>query len=519
MVRDCQSERSVRSSPARRAGLAALACLLLLSAGACHLKYDAPNLPRIYGAAGAPRLTGKRPVIVIPGVLGSQLANRRTRQVVWPTLGRAEDDTLALPIGAATLEANCDEIVATEIVTSAPLIRFLPEIGVYSSLLGTLEEHGGYRRASLDSPPADGDRDTYYVFAYDWRRDNVESARLLVQKIAALKAKLGRPDLRFDVVAHSMGGLVARYAAMYGERDVLAAGVDAPGFDPRPDWAGARHFARLMLFGTPNVGSMDALSTVLLGYSVLGSDLPRLKLLSRLDRDAVFTLPSVYQLLPHRGAARFFDAKLAPLDVNIYDVGTWRRYGWSVACDKDFIGGERKRLLKERKGEKDEAIAAQVDEEVERAAGERERYLRLVLARAEAFHRALAADAAPPASLQWYLFGGDCEPTLDGAVIAEVKGKLTTFFRVSRAMGDRRLRRRAAELMFAPGDGRVTRRSLFGLPRELSAPASAMAEGDAPPNVIPRPVQATFHCEIHGDLPLNATVQNNLLTVLLGNSY
>jgi pimeloyl-ACP methyl ester carboxylesterase len=515
MMMDCQSERLSwwgRAARLRRELAALLVGLAVMSTGACLLKYSQPNLPRIYNAPDAPRRAGKNPVLLIPGVLGSQLVNQRTGQVVWPGLRAVDDDSLALPVGGTTLAENRDDVVATEIVTSAPLIRFLPEIGVYNSLLRALEDYGGYRHGDLDAPAEGGDRDTYYVFAYDWRRDNVESARLLVEKIERLKARLGRSDLRFDVIAHSMGGLVARYAAMYGGRDV-------PGLDeaPRPDWAGAAHFARLMLFGTPNGGSMDALSTILVGYSVLGSDLPRLKLLSKLDRDSVFTIPSVYQLLPHGAQARFFDAALQPLALDVYDPEAWRRYGWSVACDKDFIGGERKRLLKRRKGEKDEAITAQVDEEIERTVGERERFLRLALERAKNFHSALSAPAPPPASLQWYLFGGDCEPTLDGAVIGTVKGRTTTFFRVSRAMGDKRLRRRAEELMFAPGDGRVTRRSLFGLPHELSAPQSA---ADAPlPHVVPRPAQATFHCEIHGDLPLNATVQNNLLTVLLGNGY
>jgi pimeloyl-ACP methyl ester carboxylesterase len=515
MVMDCQSERPARSGRGarlRRALAALLVGLALTPTGACLLKYSEPNLPRIYQSPDAPRRAGKNPVLVIPGILGSQLVNRRTGKVVWPGLRGSDNDTLALPVGGATLAENRDDVVASEIVTSAPLIRFLPEIGVYNSLLRALEDFGGYRHGDLDAPAEGGDRDTYYVFAYDWRRDNVESARLLVEKIGRLKERLGRPDLRFDVIAHSMGGLVARYAAMYGARDL-------PGWDeaPRPDWSGASHFARLMLFGTPNAGSMDALSTLLVGYSVLGSDLPRLKLLSKLDRDSVFTIPSVYQLLPHGERARFFDSALQPLALDVYDLETWRRYGWSIACDKDYIGGERQRLLKRRKGEKDEAITAQVDEEIERAAGERERFLRLALERAKGFHRALSVPVPPPASLQWYLFGGDCEPTLDGAVIGTVKGRATTFFRVSRAMGDKSLRRRAEELMFAPGDGRVTRRSLFGLPHELPAPESA---ADAPlPNVVPRPAQATFHCEVHGDLPLNATVQNNLLTVLLGNSY
>ncbi|MEJ7711531.1 MAG: hypothetical protein WKF84_17120 [Pyrinomonadaceae bacterium] len=40
-----------------------------------------------------------------------------------------------------------------------------------------MQRYGGYREGSWDNPTTGSDRDTFYVFAYDWRRDNVESAR------------------------------------------------------------------------------------------------------------------------------------------------------------------------------------------------------------------------------------------------------------------------------------------------------------------------------------------------------
>ena len=43
-----------------------------------------------------------------------------------------------------------------------------------------------------------------------------------MKKIKALKTKLRKPNLKFNVVAHSMGGLVTRYAAMYGDTDLRA---------------------------------------------------------------------------------------------------------------------------------------------------------------------------------------------------------------------------------------------------------------------------------------------------------
>jgi pimeloyl-ACP methyl ester carboxylesterase len=173
-----------------------------------------PDLERIFAPARTRK--DKTPVIVIPGILGSQLMNRRTREVVWPSAFRSSTDGLSLPT-MPDLASNRDELVAERIVETAKLARLAPDIYVYYELLNALRRFGNYRDGDWDNPAPEGDRDTFYVFPYDWRRDNVESAQLLFERIEELKRKLGRPDLRFNIVAHSMGGLVARYAAMYGD--------------------------------------------------------------------------------------------------------------------------------------------------------------------------------------------------------------------------------------------------------------------------------------------------------------
>ena len=68
--------------------------------------------------------------------------------------------------------------------------------------------------------------------------DNAENAKLLIQKVEKLKAKLAKPNLKFDVLAHSMGGIVARYAAMYGTQE--------PQNKPVPNWYGAKHFNKIV---------------------------------------------------------------------------------------------------------------------------------------------------------------------------------------------------------------------------------------------------------------------------------
>ena len=275
--------------------------LILASNSACLFKASKPNLPRIFPSSQTAKRTGKPPLILIPGILGSELVNQKTKERLWPELFLKDITALHLPISSINFSENCDDVVATRVIETAQLVRFLPELGVYSALLEALEKQGGYRRGNIDEPAMDGDHDTFYLFAYDWRRDNVESARRLASRIAAIKQRLNRPDLRFDIIAHSMGGLVARYFAMYGDQDVM---VEA---QPKPDWSGASHINRLIMFGTPNAGSMDAFRSVLRGYSITEADKPRLHLFRGLGCAMTFTIPSVYQLFPRNEGARLVE--------------------------------------------------------------------------------------------------------------------------------------------------------------------------------------------------------------------
>ena len=75
-----------------------------------------PDLERIFAAARVRQ--GKRPVIVIPGVLGSQLVNAKTGEVVWPSLFRSTEDDLRLPV-SPDLEANTDDLKASHVLDVA----------------------------------------------------------------------------------------------------------------------------------------------------------------------------------------------------------------------------------------------------------------------------------------------------------------------------------------------------------------------------------------------------------------
>lgn len=454
-----------------------------------------PDLGRIF--AGVRERRGKRPVIVIPGILGSRIVNRRTGEVVWPSAFRSDVDGLSLP-ATPDLAANRDELVAARIVETAKLAKLAPEVYIYHHLLRALEDYGGYREGDWANPPEGGDQDTFYVFSYDWRRDNVESARLLVKRVEALKLKLGRPDLRFNVVAHSMGGLVARYAAMYGDKDLPPAGAGVS-----PDWAGASFVNKIFMFGTPNAGSTEAFAVLLEGYSVTEGLRPRVHLLNKLSREDVMTAPSIFQLLPHAGAARFLDRDLRPLSLDLYDPAVWRRFGWSAANDPVFRAAYGRGAVRDEEAPTGHGTLAELDA-----------YFEAVLARARRFHEALDARGVDVehAPVKLFAFGGDCEETLSAPVVMqEQSGRWVTLTRPQSLKGSdgRRLKREAVVgLMYAPGDGRVTRDSLMGVGLG-GARASALYE-------TPLPVAyAAFACDLHSDLQNNLTLQDNALTLLV----
>ena len=97
--------------------------------------------------------TGKAPIIIIPGLTGSDLYNSRTGEQVWFKPVRAKDDDLRLPI-SPNLTRNRDSLVARDIMRGVKIVSFLPEIEVYEKLISSLEARGGYkegRRASGDN--------------------------------------------------------------------------------------------------------------------------------------------------------------------------------------------------------------------------------------------------------------------------------------------------------------------------------------------------------------------------------
>jgi hypothetical protein len=333
------------------------------------------------------------------------------------------------------LRANKDNLVPRDILREIQIVKFTPKIEIYQKLIETLQADG-FTEGKIDAPEAGGDADTFYVFPYDWRLDNVENALIFLEKLDNLRAKLNRPDLKFNVIAHSMGGLITRYAAMYGKTDFTARA-------PRPNWQGASYFNSISMVATPNAGALSSLDSLINGFSLFGSGKINLPFVQNLNRADLFTIPSIFQLLPHGSTARVFDENLKPMKVDLYNPAVWEKYGWTAYSDDDF--------------------AKKFDAEEQKNA---KAYFRAVLLRARRFHAALNAIPAVKNPVPMYYLGAECRQTIDGMIIrhdAKKEKWITEFGAVSytKADGTKVTKEETEKVLLSPGDGVVSKRSLL----------------------------------------------------------
>jgi hypothetical protein len=200
----------------------------------------------------------------------------------------------------------------------------------------------------------------------------------------------------------------------------------------------------LILVGSSNGGSLRILREIHRGRKYV-------PVIGRWMRPEVtFTFPSLFQDLPIYRRDLFLDAEGKPLDVDLFDPASWRRYDWAV-YGKDMA----QRL---RKDGFPRFLGSEAD---------RDAWLRRMLSEARRFQELLDADAPGFGGTQVYVVGSADQPTPDRAVlIREEEGWRTLF------TGDRELRRQPAlhALATAAGDEHATLASQDWLsPQEKAA--------------------------------------------------
>ena len=202
--------------------------------------------------------------------------------------------------------------------------------------------------------------------------------------------------MKFDIVAHSMGGLVSRYFLRYGN-----AGLPEDGSAPELTWAGAELVDKLILVGTPNAGSVKAIKQMVNGADFAPT-------LPRYEPALLGTMPSIYQLLPRGRHGALRDAETGEVIEDIHDPALWERMGWGLASPKqDKV---LKKLLPDVADAQDRRRIA-LDHQAK------------CLAQARRFAAAMDTPAAPPPGTSIHLFVGDAVQT--AAVIeAAAHGKI-----------------------------------------------------------------------------------------------
>ena len=174
--------------------LTVFVCVSVL--GSCATQ--TPSLERLYRTSSS--LIGHPPVILIHGAFGARLCNS-DEQKLWPgSLG----DVIFSDYRDLALATNPDQTDEHSRLHPCGLTDTVAGQDFYGAIDATLTGAGGYTFSQPGQPVKSNQRN-YYRFTYDWRQDNATSAAALDRYVEQIRADHGNPDLKVDIVAHSMG--------------------------------------------------------------------------------------------------------------------------------------------------------------------------------------------------------------------------------------------------------------------------------------------------------------------------
>jgi hypothetical protein len=208
-------------------------------------------------------------IVLLPGIMGSALQNKDGKAIWDLNVGAISGALFSL--GGSLQElilssetSTGDGVKAIHLMRNAHLIPCFWKIDGYSGL-------SEFIQSKFEAIPGEN----FFEFPYDWRLDNRISARRLKSEVSEWlgNRRIRYPDARLVLLAHSMGGLVARYFL-----EVLE---------------GWRDTKMLISLGTPYRGSVKALDFLVNGLRKKVGPLNLIDLTS-----FVRSCTSAYQLLP-----------------------------------------------------------------------------------------------------------------------------------------------------------------------------------------------------------------------------
>lgn len=214
----------------------------------------------------------RNPVILVPGITGSYLMkDYGDKGEIWPNVLRLIPPTNITDEFLNDLILNEDGRESIEYpIKTGDVIRKIANVHVFDLLIERLKEEGYEEGKDL------------FVFPYDWRFSVEDGAVSLNNKIEEILNITGHYGV--DVVAHSMGGLIAKkYIKDYGEEKI----------------------DQIVFLGTPQLGAPKAFKVLMFGdsmgfaLSLNKSKNIKLNILNP-DRAKIISqnMPSVYELLP-----------------------------------------------------------------------------------------------------------------------------------------------------------------------------------------------------------------------------
>jgi hypothetical protein len=241
---------------------------------------------------GPCRAAVERPIIVVPGILGTKLCHNK--EVVW---GKTGVDSLRnfsrLDLGVPSPEA----LTPCGLIENINVIGPFWKIESYSGLLKTLSGFGYEKDKTL------------FTFPYDWRLSNKDNAKLLADYIKQLGFT------KIDIVAHSMGGLVT---SIYLQK---------------PD--AADHVNKVIFLATPFLGSMNVFGMLSNGYGGFENAIA-----GGMDtiRETVLSWPTLLELLPSYENCCRLGTKEHYESADPMSVETWQTNHW---LPRDYYAGQR----------------------------------------------------------------------------------------------------------------------------------------------------------------------------------
>jgi alpha-tubulin suppressor-like RCC1 family protein/pimeloyl-ACP methyl ester carboxylesterase len=204
------------------------------------------------------------PLIFIPGAFGTELYSGGIDDShrVWLNPSK---------IGSQTDDEHLDALRPDEQGESQDTITV--GFPLWSKIAGWIDVYGGFYEFLRTLDPV---RLKTTFFSYDWRLDIATNAEMLAREIDALRVSSGSAQV--DIVAHSMGGLVAKAYLSKSKRNESKVGS-------------------VVFIATPHYGTGKGLETLVMGVNPLPIPLvlskQRIAYVSR-------NMPGAYQLMPSR---------------------------------------------------------------------------------------------------------------------------------------------------------------------------------------------------------------------------